>query len=212
MHHTARTALPAAAQLRAALAEEAAHRQQAELPPGPVPARLRLLTTAELLCPAPPPRHCADLCAELEALCAAADAAVRRRSGWLDARLCTEPLPIAAPPRLIQAAVLSLWRGALLGGGQAGVLCRRAGSAAILQLWGGSAGRLARSDAALLLQKLAACTGGALLLAANGCASAVLRLPLATGLPACPAAGCEALLQDRYSLLHVYLAGFCAEA
>ena len=194
---------------RDALAEAAARRVLAALPPGPVTARLRLLTTAELLCPAPPPRRPAGLCDELRALEQAAQAAVRRRPGWLTVECGKDPLTVSAPPRLVQAAVLSVWRCALLEGTNTGACCRRAGSAAVVQLWGASARLLARSDAAALLSCLARRTGGTLLLTACGPGTAVLRLPLCGGTVA-PAPEPEQLLTDRYSLPHLYLAGFCA--
>ena len=68
---------------REALAAQAARRALACRLPGPVLPRLRLLTTAELLCPAPPPGCASDAAGELSALCAAAGQMLRRPAFWL---------------------------------------------------------------------------------------------------------------------------------
>lgn len=201
--------MPDFSSLRSALAGQAAHRARRGLAPGPVLSRLRLLTTAELLCPAPPPGRAADVPGELAALCDAAGRMLRRRAGWLQADLCPGPLPVLARGRLLQAAVLAWLRGDLLAGTpEVRLCCRAAGGAAILELQGGAD---PRGDAAALLRRLAGEAGGTLLSTAGRPFRAAVRLPAANGFPVrtppCPAV----LLADRYSLPRLYLDGFCAE-
>ena len=201
--------MPDLAALRGALAAQAARRTLAGRLPGPVIPRLRLLTTAELLCPAPPPGRAVDAAAELAALCAAAGQTLRRRAGWLRADLCGGPAPVLARGALLQAAVLAWLRGALLAGAPGVRLgCRMAGGAAVIELAGGGD---PRGDAAALLRRLAGEAGGGLLLTAGGAFGAALRLPAADGLPLCPAPCPGDLLADRYGLPRLYLDGFCAE-
>lgn len=198
---------------RAALAEQAARRALSGLGPGAVLPRLRLATTAELLCPAPPPERALDLGGELEALFEAVRQAVRRRPGWLYAALPAAPLPVLVRPRLLQAAVLCVLRGALQNAAPAVVVCQAQGSAALLCLRGGAAGAAqgrGRGDATPLLLRLAQQGGGTAVFTGSGGFSAVVRLPTAPGLPLCVPAGAGALLADRYSLPYQYLSGFCA--
>lgn len=111
--------------LRAALAKEASRRARQGQLPGSLLGRLRLVTTAELLCPAPPPVCAADAAGELRALCLAAEQMLRRRSGWLQAEVCRGPLPVLARATLLQAAVLAWLRGALVCGAPGVLLCCR---------------------------------------------------------------------------------------
>lgn len=201
--------MPDFSALRDALAGQAARRALLGQAPGPVLPRLRLLTTAELLCPAPPPACAADADAELAELCLAVQEMLRRRRGWLDWRAASACLPVLARPALLQAAVLAWLRGSLLDGSPGVRLaCRAAPSAAVLELAGGAD---PRGDAAALLRRLAGEAGGCMLLASGPVFGAAVRLPAADGLPLRaprPAAG---LLADRYSLARVYLDGFCTE-
>ncbi len=195
--------------LRAALAKEASRRARQGQLPGSLLGRLRLVTTAELLCPAPPPVCAADAAGELRALCLAAEQMLRRRSGWLQAEVCRGPLPVLARATLLQAAVLAWLRGALVCGAPGVLLCcRQAGGAAVLQLSGGID---PRGDTAALLRRLAREAGGTLLAAAGGDFSAALRLPAADGLPLRPVPDPRELMTDRYGLPRMYLDGFCAE-
>lgn len=201
--------MPDLTALRGALADQAARRALCGRRPGPVLPRLRLLTTAELLCPAPPPACAADAAGELDALCRAAAEMLRRRPGWLAARLDAGPLPVLARPALLQAAVLAWLRCALQAGADGVRLCcRAAGCAAVLELAGGAD---PRGDAAALLARLAGEGGGSAVFAARGRFAAAVRLPTADGLPLRPAAAPADLLADRYSLPRLYLDGFCAE-
>lgn len=201
--------MPDLTTLRQCLAGQAARRARAGLLPGPVLPRLRLLTTAELLCPSAPPACAADAAGELAALCTTAREMLRRRTDWLRAELCPGPLPVLARGTLIQGAVLAWLRGALLTAApQVSLCCRAAGGAAVLELQGGAD---PRGDAAALLTRLAGEAGGTLLTAAGEAFGAALRLPAADGLPLRPVPCPEELLADRYSLPRVYLDGFCAE-
>lgn len=196
------------AALRAVLAREAARRARTGQLPGTVLPRLRLLTTAELLCPGAPPARAADAAGELAALCAALGQMLRRPAGWLAADLPPGPLPVLVRPALLQGAVLCWLRGALAGGAAAVRLCcQPAGGAAVLQLLGcGMAG-----DAAALWRRLAAEAGGHAVFLAGRTAGAAARLPAADGLPVRPVPAPADLLADRYSLPRLYLDGFCAE-
>lgn len=187
---------------RALLARQAAGFALAGRGAGPLLPALRALTTAELL--TAPPGRAAELHAVLTALTAAAEAAVRRRAGWLKVELPPGPLPAAAPARLVQAAVLSVWRGALQSGASALVRGRADASSMWLALRGGRPGA-----APALLAALARQGGGVLLQTARPPFAAVLRLPRAAG-KTNPAPAAEDLLRDRYSLLYLYLDGFCA--
>ena len=152
--------------LREALAGQAARRSACGLPPGTVLPRLRLLTTAELLCPAVPPACAADACAEVEAVCLAARGMLRRRGSWLCFFCGDGPLPVLARPALLQAAVLAWLRCALQAGADGVRLCcRAAGCAAVLELAGGAD---PRGDAAALLARLAGEGGGSAVFAARG--------------------------------------------
>lgn len=196
------------AALRGALADKAATMPAAQLYP-----RLRLLTTAELLCPGPPPAKALLLGEEAQALCSALGEAVRCRRGWL---FCAVPqddaaLPVLVRPRLLQAAVLCVVQAALQspapqvvvrvqGQKGAALLCLHAGRAALPQ------------DALPLLRRLARDAGGALVVNPAPRFGAVLRLPLAPGLALAVPTACEDLLADRYSLPYLYLQRFCAGA
>ena len=194
--------------LRRALADQAARRARLGQRPGPVLPRLRLLTTAELLCPGPPPARAADLCGELSALCAAAHQMLRRRPGWLDCSIAPGVLPVLARPALLQAAVLAWLRSALTAGSGGVCLdCRDTGSAALVTLRGGAGS----GDASALMARLAAEAGGHAVFAAQPPFAAALRLPAADGLPLRPVRPAGELLADRYGLAQVYLDGFCAE-
>lgn len=188
--------------LRGTLSEQAAFRGAAA-----VQAQLRLVTTAELLCPSPPPTRAADLNAELDALCEALRGSVRRRAGWLYYAPAGTPLPVLARPRLLQAAVLCTLRGVLRSpGGRAVLTCRMQGGAAELTLRGGTGG----FDAPALLRRLAQEAGGCAVIGAGAPFAAALRLPLCTALPLRAAPTAEELLKDKYSLPYVYLGRDCA--
>lgn len=201
--------MPDFSALREALAGQAAHRSVRGLPPGTVLPRLRLLTTAELLCPGVPPVCAAEAGAEVEAVCLAAQQMLRRRDGWLRFACTDGPLPILARPALIQAAVLAWLRGALLAGAdEVGLVCAGQGGAVHLSLCGGAD---PRGDAAALLERLAQEAGGTALFLARGAFGAALRLPRADGLPLREPSRREELLADRYALPRLFLDGFCAE-
>lgn len=195
--------------LRQALAGQAARRTARGLPPGAVLPRLRLLTTAELLCPAAPPVCAADACAELEAVCSAARCMLRRRDGWLRFACADKVLPVLVRPALLQAAVLAWMRGALMAGAdEVSLVCAEQGGAVRVSLCGGAD---PHGDAAALLERLAREAGGTALFLARGAFGAALRLPRADGLPLRKPARAEDLLADRYALPRLYLDGFCAE-
>lgn len=195
---------------RTRLAEQAARRGLRGLDPLPVLSGLRLLTTAELLCPAPPPRRPADAAGTLEALCTAVQGSVRRRAGWLYAMIPPgQELPVGVRGRLLQAAVLCALQGALrTGGSRAVVRCLPDAGSLLLCLQGGAAA-LTPPDAVSLWKRLAAEGGGAAVFGAGPVFTACARLPLCTGSPA-PAPAAEALLRDRYALPYVYLGEWCA--
>lgn len=187
--------------LRAALAEQAARRG-----PRPVLPRLRLLTTAELLCPAAAPARALDLDAELAALCEALGEAVRRRPGWLYLAPAEILLPVAVRPRLLQAALLCFLREVLKTPDARAVIgCRAAGRAAVLTLRGGAGG----GDTPALLRALAAEAGGCAVVACRSPFAAAVRLPLSPAMLR-PAVTAAELLADRCSLLYVYLSPYCA--
>ena len=195
--------------LREALAGQAARRSACGLPPGTVLPRLRLLTTAELWCPAVPPACAAAACAEVAAACLAARGMLRRRGSWLCFFCGDGPLPVLARPALLQAAVLAWLRGALLAGaGEVSLVCDGQGGAVRLSLSGGAD---PQGDAAALLERLAREAGGTALFLAHGAFGAALRLPRADGLPLRRPSRAEELLADRYALPRLYLDGFCAE-
>lgn len=190
---------------RSFLAEKAAHRQLTGQELGSVTSRLRLVTTAELLCPAPPPRTTLDLCSELEVLCASVQEMVRRRPGWLYTAFSgTAPLPMRR--RLLHAAVLCVLRGALMMERPAVLLGEVHQGSVLLQLRGGHPG-----DAPTLLHRLARESGGMAVFSNTAPLSAVLRLPLATNRLCCDPPLIQELLSDRFSLPYLYLTGFCAE-
>lgn len=195
---------------RARLAEQAARRAKDGLDPLPVWGGLRLLTTAELLCHAPPPCRPADAAGVLDALCAAVSAGVRRRAGWLYAMVpAGETLPVPISGRLLQAAVLCALRGALhTGGSRAVVRCLPAKNFLLLCMRGGAAS-LTPADAIPLWKQLAAQGGGTAVFGAGPVFTAAVRLPLCPGLCA-PCAGSAELLRDRYALPYVYLGEWLA--
>lgn len=196
---------------RTRLAEQAARRVRGGLDPGPVLGGLRLLTTAELLCPAPPPRRTVDAAGILEGVCAAVCAGVRRRAGWLYAMIPQkEELPVMVTGRLLQAAVLCTLRGALCtGGSRAVVRCLPAKDAVLLCMRGGAA-TFTPADTPLLWKRLAAQGGGAAVFGAGPVFTAAARLPLHAG-PALPCPSPEELLRDRYALPYVYLGEWFAQ-
>jgi hypothetical protein len=193
---------------REQLAELAAARVCGGLTPGPVLSRLRLLTTAELLCPAARPRYSLSLEKELTVLCDAVEQLIRRRPGWLHADIACGDFAVAVRRRLLYAALLSSWRSALQTGGTPSLDCMRLNGSVLLRLCG--SGDLLRGDSAALLRCLAAEAGGAVLFTAAGEGQAVLRLPPAELLPQLPCRGAVPLVEDRFSLPHLYLAGWCA--
>lgn len=179
--------------------------------------QLRLLMLAEGLA-AQPTRRALDLNAETAALCAAANESVRRRAGWLYFVPAPAPLPVTLPRSLWQTAVLCVLRSALPAGRAVVTLHAGRGAAvAVFRVQGVLPGSVP-GDALPLLRRAAALTGGLCVAAGAGCGAgeagssphlaAALRLPLAPRPPLRepPAAG--ALLQDRYSPLHILLDGF----
>ena len=195
---------------RTRLAEQAARRARAGLDPLPVLGGLRLLTTAELLCPAPPPRRTIAAAGVRAGVCAAGCAGVRRRPGGLYAMIPPgQELPLLVPGRLLQAAVLCALRGALrTGGSRAVVRCLPEKDALLLCMQGGAAS-LTSADTVPLWKRLAAQGGGTAVFGAGPVFTAAARLPLHPGTTApCPAA--EDLLRDRYSLPYVYLGDWFA--
>lgn len=197
-------------EFRTRLAEQAAGRALWGLDPQPVLSGLRLLTTAELLCPGPSPRRPADAAALLETLCAAIQSGVRRRAGWLYAMVPPERvLPVGVHGRLLQAAVLCALRGALrTGGSRAVVRCLPQSGSLLLCLQGGAA-HLTPPDTVPLWKRLAGEGGGAVVFGAGPVFTVCARLPLCSGTPL-PAPGPEELLRDRYALPYVYLGEWCA--
>lgn len=190
---------------RSLLAERAAHQRMTGQELGSVTARLCLVTTAELLCPAPPPRTILDLSAELEALCTSVQEMVRRRPGWLYASF-SGSAPVTVHRRLLHASVLCVLRGALMAQRPAILLGEVQRGNVLLRLRGGLAG-----DAPALLRRLARETGGIAVFSSDVCLSAALRLPLtANGIP-CEVPPAQELLLDRFSLPYLYLSGFCAD-
>ena len=179
--------------------------------------QLRLLMLAEGLA-AQPTRRALDLNAETAALCAAANESVRRRAGWLYFVPSPAPLPVTLPHSLWQTTVLCVLRSALPAGRAVVTLHAGRGAAvAVFRVQGVLPGSVP-GDTLPLLRRAAALTGGLCVTAVAGCGAgaaglsphlaAALRLPLAPRPPLRepPAAG--ALLQDRYSPLHVLLDGF----
>lgn len=179
--------------------------------------QLRLLMLAEGLA-AQPTRRALDLNAETAALCAAANESVRRRAGWLYFVPSPAPLPVALPRSLWQTAVLCVLRSALPAG-RAVVTLHAGRSAAVVvfrvqDVLPGSV----PGDTLPLLRRAAALTGGLCVTAGAGCGAgeagfsphlaAALRLPLAPCPPLREPPSAGALLQDRYSPLHVLLDGF----
>ena len=179
--------------------------------------QLRLLMLAEGLA-AQPTRRALDLNAETAALCAAANESVRRRAGWLYFVPAPAPLPVTLPRSLWQTTVLCVLRSALPAGRAVVTLHAGRGAAvAVFRVQGVLPGSVP-GDTLPLLRRAAALTGGLCVTTGAGCGAgaaglsphfaAALRLPLAPRPPLRepPAAG--ALLQDRYSPLHVLLDGF----
>lgn len=198
-------------EIRARLSEQAAGRRLGGLDPLPVLAGLRLLTTAELLCPGPPPRRPADAAAVLDALCGAVQAGVRRRAGWLYAMIPPgEELPVGVHGRLLQSAVLCVLRGALRTGGSRAVVRCLPRTGGILLCVRGGAAALTPADTVPLWKRLAAEGGGTAVFGSGPVFTAALRLPRRPG----PAASCpsaEEMLRDRYALPYIYLSDWCAQ-
>lgn len=190
---------------RSLLAEQAARRCLAGQGLGSVIARLRLVTTAELLCPSAPPQTVLDLCAELETLCNAVQEVVRRRPGWLYCSL-PEKAPVRVRRRLLYAAVLCALRGALLTQRPATLLCEVLPDSVLLQLRGGLPG-----DAPLLLRRLAREGDGVAVFSSGPFLSAALRLPRIADQSVCEPPSARELIRDRFSLPYLYLSGFCAD-
>lgn len=190
---------------RSLLAEQAARRCLAGQGLGSVAARLRLVTTAELLCPAAPPQTVLDLCAELEMLCNAVQEVVRRRPGWLYFSF-PEKAPVRVRRRLLYAAVLCAMRGALLTQRPATLLCEVLPDSILLQLRGGLPG-----DAPLLLRRLARESDGVAVFSNSPSLSAALRLPRIPDHPPCEPPSAWDLIRDRFSLPYLYLSGFCVD-
>lgn len=190
---------------RGLLAEQAAHRCLTGQTLSSVLARLRLVTTAELLCPSAPPQTVLDLCGELEILCDAVQAVVRRRPGWLYSSF-PEKAPVRVRRRLLYAAILCALRGALLTQRPATLLCEVLPDSVLLQLRGGLPG-----DAPLLLRRLAQEANGVAVFSSGPFLSAALRLPRIPDQPVCAPPSEKELIRDRFSLPYLYLSGFCAE-
>ena len=179
--------------------------------------QLRLLMLAEGLA-AQPTRRALDLNAETAALCAAANESVRRRAGWLYFVPSPAPLPVTLPRSLWQTAVLCVLRSALPAGRAVVTLHAGHGAAvAVFRVQGVLPGSVP-GDTLPLLRRAAALTGGFCVTAGAGCGAgaaglsphlaAALRLPLAPRPPLREPPSAGALLQDRYSPLHVLLDGF----
>lgn len=178
---------------------------------------LRLLMLAEGLA-AQPTRRALDLNAETAALCAAANESVRRRAGWLYFVPAPAPLPVTLPRSLWQTTVLCVLRSALPAGRAVVTLHAGRGAAvAVFRVQGVLPGSVP-GDTLPLLRRAAALTGGLCVAAGAGCGAgeaglsphlaAALRLPLAPRPPLREPPSAGALLQDRYSPLHVLLDGF----
>ena len=179
--------------------------------------QLRLLMLAEGLA-AQPTRRALDLNAETAALCAAANESVRRRAGWLYFVPSPAPLPATLPRSLWQTTVLCVLRSALPAGRAVVTLHAGRGAAvAVFRVQGVLPGSVP-GDTLPLLRRAAALTGGLCVTAGAGCGAgeagssphlaAALRLPLAPRPPLREPSAAGALLQDRYSPLHVLLDGF----
>lgn len=179
--------------------------------------QLRLLMLAEGLA-AQPTRRALDLNAETAALCAAANESVRRRAGWLYFVPAPAPLPVTLPRSLWQTTVLCVLRSALPAGRAVVTLHAGRGAAvAVFRVQGVLPGSVP-GDTLPLLRRAAALTGGLCVTVGAGCGAgeaglsphfaAALRLPLAPRPPLREPPSAGALLQDRYSPLHVLLDGF----
>lgn len=187
---------------RAALAEYAAQGQ-------PVLPQLRLLCTAEALS-APAPARALDLNTELEALCTALQESVCCRTGWLYFAPAGQPVPVAVPRSLLQAAVLCWTCGVLsLPDPHASLYLDATPRWAVLVLRGGRSHTLPADTRALLLRLAAVCGGAVVQSGGAGPFTAALRLPLAEGLPLRETPSHTELLFDRYSPLQVFLQEFC---
>jgi len=187
--------------MREELAERAARRILCGQGTEAIRAPLRLIYTAELL--SSPECVCAvDLNAELEAVCAALQASVRRRPGWLYYAVPDAICPVAASARLLQAAVCSAAAGVLGRSLDARlvvtVLPQRSGAALLLR---GSEGLL-DGDTTALLRRL----GGAVMWRGG------MAVRLAESrLPPRPATSQNSLLCDKFSPLYLYTGAFCAD-
>lgn len=179
--------------------------------------QLRLLMLAEGLA-AQPTRRALDLNAESAALCAAVNESVRRRAGWLYFVPAPAPLPVTLPRSLWQTTVLCMLRSALPAGRAVVTLHAGRGAAvAVFRVQGVLPGSVP-GDTLPLLRRAAALTGGFCVAAGAGCGAgeaglsphlaAALRLPLAPRPPLREPPAARALLQDRFSPLHVLLDGF----
>lgn len=176
----------------------------------PVLPQLRMVCLAEALT-APSPGHTLDLNAELEALCTALQESVRRRPGWLYFVPTAHPAPAALPRKLLHAALLCWVSGVLSDpDGHAVLQLEATAHAAILVLRGGTGWRLPADTRALLLRLAAVCGGAVVQSGGNGPFTAALRLPLNPALPCRQPSAAADLLCDRYSVLQIFLSGFCA--
>lgn len=191
---------------RAALAQDAAFRclSRRTVRPG---ARLAACLLAEAAA-APAPPRALDLTAEVEALCAALQQAVRRRS-WLYFAPADAPLPVAVPRLLLQCSLLCFVQGVLQAQGAAVVQVHTAPGAAVLVIKGGRCATLPR-DARALLLRLAAVSGGAVVQSGGaGAFSAAVRLPKSS-LPLRAPCQAQDYLYDRFSPLYTLLGRQCA--
>lgn len=189
--------MPVFGPTRAALAAAAA--RGADILPS-----LQLVLTAEALT-APAPTHALDLNAELDALCTAARELAACRAGWLYFCGADAPLPAAVPRGALQGAVLTFLRGVLRSSGRAVVRLLPQGENAVLALQGGAAARMP-CDLPALLHRC-----GAYVTADSARYTAAVRLALSPALPLRDPPDADALIQDRYSAVRVYLNGFCVE-
>ena len=198
--------IPCEDPVRRRLAETAARRAAAGQDSAPVLAGLRRLNLRLLLAPAPPPRCPQDLAGAAHAVCAAAQAAARRRPGWLYAMLPPNAVwPVRAHGALIQAALLAALRGVLAQGGQGVLRCAEQGGAVWLCFQGGAP----RACTAALWRRLAQECGGTAVFGTAHVFTAAARLPLCGGVPAAAPEAREALC-DRYSLLYQFLGEWAA--
>ena len=170
--------IPCEDPVRRRLAETAARRAAAGQDSAPVLAGLRRLNLQLLLAPAPPPRRPQDLAGAAHAVCTAAQAAARRRPGWLYAMLPPNAVwPVRAHGALVQAALLAALRGVLAQGGQGVLRCAEQDGAVWLCFQGGAP----RACTAALWRRLAQECGGAAVFGTGHVFTAAARLPLCGG-------------------------------